>query len=234
NTNTESNDKVSEEDKTILMNLTPFEITAIKESEEFKEYATLKQENRRLVKEAEVEYAEAEIYEQEATDQKQLELSLNALAAAASTDEDKAKKAAQLEKLRVMIAENESKSQELKQSAETKDKTVESNSQKTNAILINADEDVAKNYTAIEKVETFDADLMAEAMSRTNVENNENTLASNEQLENNENTNNSNERTTNNESNENTNENNVVENNTENTNTENTNTENTNTENTNT
>lgn len=242
NTSAGLNDEVTEEDKKVLMNLTPVEITAVKQSEDYQEYATLKKENRRLVKEAEVEYAEAEIYEQEANDQKQLELSLQALAAGASTDEDKAKKAKQLEKLKAMIAENETKSQELKQSATTKEQTVESNNQKTDAILINADEATAQNFTTIEKVETFDADLMAEAMSRTGVATNENTVATNEQpennnnstenstsrtnneTENNENENASNETSTeneveNNETNENTtdnssNENNLVENNT--------------------
>jgi len=226
NTLKSSSNEVSDEDVAILMDLNPVEITAIKESEEYQEYATLKKENRRLVKEAEVEYAEAEIYEQEANDQKQLEASLNALAAAASTDEDKAKKAAQLEKLRNMIAENEAKSDELKQSAANKEQTITDNNQKTDAILINADEEAAKNYTAIEKVETFDADLMAEAMNRTGVTTNENTIATNEQPENNENSiennENSNARTTNNETETNEVENNSVN---ENTSNETTNTE---------
>ena len=224
-----SSNEVSDEDVTILMNLSPVEITAIKESEEYQEYATLKKENRRLVKEAEVEYAEAEIYEQEVNDQKQLEASLNALAAAASTDEDKAKKAAQLEKLRSMIAENETKSNELKQSAKAKEEEINANTQKTDAILISADEDAAKSYTAIEKVETFDADLMTEAMNRTGVITNENTIATNEQPENNENSidnnENSNARTTNNETE--TSENNSVN---ETTNNENASNETTNTE----
>lgn len=224
NTLKSSSNEVSDEDVAILMNLSSVEIVAIKESEEYQEYATLKKENRRLIKEAEVEYAEAEIYEQEANDQKQLEASLNALVTAASTDEDKAKKSAQLEKLRNMIAENKAKSDELKQSAANKEQTITDNNQKTDAILINADEEAAKNYTAIEKVETFDADLMTEAMNRTGVTTNENTIATNEQPENNEN---SNARTTNNET-----ETNEVENNSVNksTNNENTSNETTNTE----
>lgn len=187
NTSTVLSDQVTDSDKAVLMNLNPVEITAIKESEEFQEYATLKQENRRLVKEAEVEYTEAEIYEQEANDQKQLEVSLKALAAAASTDEDKAKKATQLEKLKAMINENETKSTELKQSAATKEQTIETNTQKTDAILIGADEDLAKKYEIIEKVDAFDTDLMTEAINRTELTANENNnIALNEQVDNNE------------------------------------------------
>ncbi|NQX99241.1 MAG: hypothetical protein HRT73_15390, partial [Flavobacteriales bacterium] len=113
------------------------------------------------------EYVEAEKFEDEAKDQGQLGLSLKAMAAGAATEEDKAKKLSQIEKLNKMIAENEAKSSELKSSAAIKESQAKEASDKSDFILINTDENVAKDYLAIEKGETFDNEFMAKVMSRT-------------------------------------------------------------------
>ena len=162
-----TSDEISTEDQTVLLNLSPVEISAIQDSEDFQEYAALKKTKRRLVKEAKVEYVEAAKFEEEAKDQEQLGLSLKAMAEGAATEEDKAKKLSQIEKLNKMIADNKSKSAELKSSAADKETQAKEAGDKSDFILINTDEDVANNYTAIEKAETFDGEFMAKVMART-------------------------------------------------------------------
>ncbi|MBL4670525.1 MAG: PD40 domain-containing protein, partial [Flavobacteriales bacterium] len=175
-----SSSEVTQEDQEVLLNLKPEEIVAIKSSEEYQSYAALKAEKRRLTKEAEVEYVEAQEHEEDASDQKQLGVSLKAMAAGAATEEEKTKKLGQIEKLNKMITENEAKAVELKSSADNKDSQAKIVNDKSDFILINVDENIAKNYTVIEKVETFDSDFMAEVMNRTATSTSEEPLANNE------------------------------------------------------
>ena len=162
-----TNKEITKADQEVILNLKPEEITTIKNSEDYKVYAELKKENRRLTKEAEVEYVEAEKLKQEVKDQQQLGVSLKAMADGASSEEDKAKKLAQIEKLIKMIAENETKSSELKQSAVDKENKAKDANEKSNFILINADENASKSIAAIEKTETFDSKFLADAINRT-------------------------------------------------------------------
>ena len=159
--------EISGEDQKVLLKLQPKEITAIKNSEDYIAFAALKEKKRRLIKEAEVEYVEAEKMEQEAKDQEQLGISLRAMAAGASTEEDKVKKLAQIKKLEQMIADNEAKSSELKTSAANKETQAKEASDQSDFILISAEENDAKNFNAIEKTETFDKAFMALLMSRS-------------------------------------------------------------------
>jgi hypothetical protein len=161
-----TSNEISSEDQEALLKLQPVEITAIKNSEDYIEFAALKAKKRRLEKEAEVEYVEAQKFAEEAKDQDQLGVSLRAMAAGASTDEDKAKKTAQIEKLEKMIADNEAKSTELKTSATNKESQAKEAADKSDFILINVDENEAKSYSVIEKTETYDQDFMAKVMSR--------------------------------------------------------------------
>ncbi len=200
--NSRTSDQITEEDKKVIANLGAKEITAVKNSEEFKNYAELKQENRRLVKEAEVEYIEAKVIEQDVDDQKTLGSTLKAMADNASSEEDKAKKVAQIERLNEMIAENEKKASSLKQSAAAKEEEAKTAEDKSNLILINADEKEAKRIAAIEKAELLDNNLIAEAMNRTN--------NSNENTSNENNTNEANTSTTTNNENSNNETNNEV------------------------
>ncbi|MBL4592758.1 MAG: SPOR domain-containing protein [Flavobacteriales bacterium] len=105
------------------------------------------------------------------------------MAEGAATEEDKAKKISQIEKLNKMIADNETESAKLKESATNKENQAKEASDKSNFILINTDENNAKSFTAIEKAETFDNEFMAEAMNRTSEPTNEEPLANNEQPE---------------------------------------------------
>jgi hypothetical protein len=173
--------EVSTEDQAIILGLEPSEIVEIKSKEEYKNYVELKKENRRLVKEAEVEYVEAEKFQEEANDQKQLGVSLNAMAAGAANEEDKAKKMAQIEKLNKMIADNEAESTKRKESAANKEVQAKEATSQSDLILINAEEDEAKNFTAIEKAETFDNEFLAEAMNRAVEPNLEEPIANNEE-----------------------------------------------------
>ena len=162
-----SNSLISSEDQEVLLKLQPVEITSIKNSEEYIEFSELKAKKRRLEKEAEVEYVEAQKFEEEAKDQGQLGISLRAMAEGASSEEDKAKKTAQIEKLEKMITDNETKSAELKMSAANKEDQAKEAADKSDFILINAGENEANNYTVIEKIETYDQDFMDKVMTRT-------------------------------------------------------------------
>ena len=162
-----TSNEITKEDQEVILSLKPEEIATIKNSEDYKTYAELKKENRRLTKEAAVEYVEADKVQQEAKDQQQLGVSLKAMADGASSEEDKAKKLAQIEKLNKMIAENETKSSELKQSAIEKENKAKETNNKTDSILINTDENASKSIAAIEKTETFEPQFLAEAINRT-------------------------------------------------------------------
>ncbi|PCJ22917.1 MAG: hypothetical protein COA97_12705 [Flavobacteriales bacterium] len=178
-----TSNEITPEDQEIILNLQSEEIAEIRSREEYQNYAELKKENRRLIKEAEVEYVKSEKFKEEANDQKQLGISLRAMAEGAATEEDKAKKLAQIEKLEKMIAGNEEKSLELKQGAIDKENLAKEASDKSDFILINAEETDSENYTAIEKAETFDNEFMVEAMNRTGNTTAEEPLANNEQPE---------------------------------------------------
>ena len=177
-----TSNKVTKKDQEVILNLQPDEIETVQASEEYQTYAELKQENRRLVKEAEVEYVEAEKFQEDANDQKDLGVSLRAMAAGASNEEDKAKKLAQIEKLEQMIADNEAQSAAKKASAAAKEIEAKEVGDQSDLILISVEENDAKNFTAIEKAETFDSEFIAAALSRT-ATTNEEPLATNEQPE---------------------------------------------------
>ncbi len=180
---TATSNEITTEDENVILNLQPDEIIEIQNKEEYQNYAELKKANRRLVKEAEVEYVEAEKLQEDANDQKQLGVSLKAMAEGAATEEDKAKKLAQIEKLNNMIAENEAESAKRKESAIEKENQAKEANNKSDFILINAEENDAKSIAAIEKAETFDAEFLAEAMNRTTEPVVEEPLANNEQPE---------------------------------------------------
>jgi hypothetical protein len=173
--------EVTLEDQAVILELQPSEITEIKNKEEYQNYSELMKENRRLVKEAEIEYLRSKKFQREADDQKQLGVSLKAMMEGSATEEDKAKKLKQFEKLNTMIANNEMQSKKASESAQAKEFDAKEASNKSDAILINADENDAKSFTAIEKSETYDSDFMAEVMNRTVESNLEEPLANNEE-----------------------------------------------------
>jgi len=153
-----ANEKLTQEETTLVTNLSPTEIKETRESEDYKEYASAKKETRRLIKEAQVEYIEADRVQEEAEDQKTLEISLNAMLAAAQTEEDKEKKRGQIEKLQGMIEENESRAKELRSSATEKEKKALENNKKNDEILANSD--ISDQIKAVEKVETYNTSLL--------------------------------------------------------------------------
>ncbi|MCO6501409.1 MAG: PD40 domain-containing protein [Vicingus serpentipes] len=153
-----ANEQLTPEETTLVTSLSPAEIKETRESEDYQMYSNTKKETRRLIKEAQVEYIEADKVQEEADDQKTLEISLNAMLAGAQTEEDKAKKRSQIEKLKGMIEENEIKAAELRKSATEKEKQALENNKKNDEILANSE--VAENIKAIEKVETYNSSLL--------------------------------------------------------------------------
>lgn len=154
-----SNESFTESDNKALALLTKDELNQISESEDYKNYAEAKQSSRRLVKEAEVDYIQADKFQQEAEDEKTLGISLKALAAGAKGDA-KAKLEGQLQKLEKMIAENESKANEARKNATEKELKALRLTKEAEVILVNNKTESDK-IVAIEKANTFDAELLA-------------------------------------------------------------------------
>ena len=157
-----SNEKFTEQDQSQINNLSSSEINEIKNSTDYVAYVQEKQESRRLVKEAEVDYIEADKLKEEAEDQKTLGISLNAMAAGAQGDA-KTKLLGQIEKLNVMILDNETKSSEHRTTATNKELTALEKTKKADEILASTDK--ANSIKAIEKAETFNNNFLADAIA---------------------------------------------------------------------
>jgi hypothetical protein len=153
------NEKLTEEETNLVVALPVESVLETTNSDNYKNYAETKKQTRRLIKEAQVEYIEADKKQQEAADQKTLEISLKAMASGAQNAADKEKILSQLEQLNDMIEENENKAAELRKSATNKEKQALENTKKTDYILINSPEEEAQNITAIEKVEAYNSDM---------------------------------------------------------------------------
>lgn len=147
------------EEEQQIASLTVDEINVIKSTPEFNEYQTLKENSRRLVKEAQVEYIAADKAAEEAEDQKQLGNALKAMQAAATSEEDKNKLANQMKQLEAMIAANENTSKELRNKALEKEKEALEKNKNANNIASAQDENNGLAFAAIEKT-TKDDDAM--------------------------------------------------------------------------
>lgn len=147
-----SNEKFSAEDQNQINTLSSSEIQEIKNSPEYVAFTNEKQESRRLVKEAEVDYIKADKFEEEAGDQKTLGISLNAMAAGAQGD-GKTKLLGQIEKLNGMIQTNESKSSESRTAATNKELIALEKSKKADEILASSEK--ASSIKVLEKAEAF-------------------------------------------------------------------------------
>ncbi|MBI2279501.1 MAG: PD40 domain-containing protein [Bacteroidetes bacterium] len=157
-----SNEKFTAQDQTQINNLSSSEINEIKNSTDYLTYVNEKQESRRLVKEAEVDYIQADKFKEEADDQKTLGISLNAMAAGAQ-GAAKTKLLGQIEKLNTMILDNETKASERRTTATNKELTALEKTKKAENILASTDN--ANAIRAIEKAETFDNNFLAEAIA---------------------------------------------------------------------
>ncbi len=152
NRNALNNEKFSDDDQKIISELSSTEIAEISKSPEYTAYASLKNDSRRLIKDAEVNYINADKIQEEAEDQKTLEVSLNAMSAGA-TGPSKTKLLGQIEKLKVMIQDNETKSAESRKIAT--DKELEALDKSTKASNMLASNPGAEKIKAIEKAEVY-------------------------------------------------------------------------------
>jgi hypothetical protein len=157
-----SNEKFTEQDQSQINNLSSSEINEIKNSTDYVAYVQEKQESRRLVKEAEVDYIEADKLKEETEDQKTLGISLNALASGAQGDA-KTKLLGQIEKLNAMILDNETKAAEHRTTATNKELTALEKTKKADEIIASTDK--ANAIKAIEKAETFNNNFLAGAIA---------------------------------------------------------------------
>ncbi|MGB0886498.1 MAG: hypothetical protein ACPGSL_00130 [Vicingaceae bacterium] len=164
---TKPKEEVTQADEQLLINLEPFEVSAAKETEDFKTYAALKTIKRRLVKEAEVEYVLAEKLAKEISEQKQLEKTLKAKSDEALNAADKQSNKTEIEQLEKAIAENSIELNKIKEQILLKQKKAQEAEDKSNNILNNTDEQIAKRIVAIEKAETFDVDLIERVMAKS-------------------------------------------------------------------
>jgi len=167
-----SNEELTKEDVALLQSLLAGEVESIANSDDFQNYAEAKKETRRLIKEAEVNYIEADKYQQEAEDEKTLGISLNALAAGAQGDA-KTKLEGQLAKLDKMIADNEAKANEARSAATEKEKKAFRLTKEAEVILVSNNNDAAK-FEAIEKANEYDSELLANVENTNNAKTAEN------------------------------------------------------------
>jgi WD40-like Beta Propeller Repeat len=169
NRNSLSIEKITKEDEAIIASISSDELATITNSPDFKKYSEAKQSSRRLIKAAEVDYIQADKFQQEAEDEKTLGISLNALAAGAQGDA-KIKLEGQLKKLEAMIAENEAKANEARKSATEKEQIALRKTKEAEVILVSNNQN-ANKLVAIEKAKAYDANLLANVGSNVRTSN---------------------------------------------------------------
>ena len=195
-------ENITIQDELIFNELSPESIATIKGNDDYKAYVELKQENRRLIKDAQVEYIEADKAQQESVDQVGLEKALKAMEMATDSEAGKQKLQSQLVKLEQMIADNELKAARLRDAAIEKEKKALENQSKASDLLSNNDAATSSKFVAIEKAEYFNPNLVAQKIDGVSlVENNLQSSENNSQITNNNEqiANNNEQRTNNNE-----------------------------------
>lgn len=174
-----SNETLTKEDQQMVANMSSDELNSITSSNEYVSYTEAQKEKRRLVKEAEVDYIEADKFQQEAEDEKTLGISLNALAAGAQ-GERKTKLLGQIEKLKDMIADNEENAAAARKRATDKEVLALEKSKEASD-LINTSPNGQK-MAAIEKTEAFNNEVLLAAKTSNTIvteTNTDNELANN-------------------------------------------------------
>ena len=160
-------EELSLADKEVISALEPTTITTVKQEASYIEYAGLKKEKRRLVKEAQVEYVKAKQVDKDIDRQKQLIVSLNAVDETTETEVQSTNRVLEIEKIEKEISGNEIKRITLRKRVKEIQASAQSLSNQADAILANTNEATAKNYAVIEKVETFDSNFIAKVMRKS-------------------------------------------------------------------
>ncbi|MGE0561981.1 MAG: hypothetical protein AB7O47_09210 [Flavobacteriales bacterium] len=155
-------EQFTSQDKQLINSLSGTELAELKNSTEYQKYTENKKESRRLIKEAEVDYIQADKFQEEAEDQKTLGISLNAMAKGAQGD-GKTKLLGQIEKLNNMIAENETKALETRASATQKE--IEALEKIKVADNVLASSSRADQIKAIEKAALYDNNYLNTALA---------------------------------------------------------------------
>ena len=154
-------------DKEVISELEPTTITTVKKEASYIEYAALKKQKRRLVKEAKVEYIKSKQVENEIGRQKQLIGSLNSIDETTETEVQKTDRVLEIEKIEKAISGNEIKLIALRKRVKEMQDSAQNLNKQADAILANTNEATAKNYAVIEKAETFDSNLIAKVMRKS-------------------------------------------------------------------
>ena len=155
-------EKMNIQDELIVNELSPEAIAIVKSEEDYVAYVELKKETRRLIKDAQVEYIEADKAQQESKDQVGLGKSLLAMQQAADSEDRKNKLQAQMLKLEEMIADNEEKAKRLRDAATEKEKKALENESKSSDLLSKHDPSKTTQFIAIEKAEYFNPNLVTQ------------------------------------------------------------------------
>ncbi len=171
-----SNEKINNEDKEVLASLSSDEVNNITTSSDFVAYSEAKKESRRLIKEAEISYIEADKYQQEVEDEKALGVSLNALAAGAEGDR-KTKLLGQIEQLKAMIAENEQKANDERTRATEKEIKALSKTNEANDLI--AGNSSADKIKTLEKINYYNPTAIEDAVANNQLADNTNNTSNN-------------------------------------------------------
>jgi hypothetical protein len=149
---TKSNEELNEQEKSTLANLTDNEVSKVLETEEYKAYQSSVERKRKLIKEAEVEYAYSEQYATEAKNQQAIKEELQILAESDNiSDEQKEEITEQIKTIDKRIALLNEQSNQYKLSANNKTQNAKQSDTFINSILARLDENTKNNLVAIEK-----------------------------------------------------------------------------------
>jgi hypothetical protein len=145
--------QLSANEETTLNNLSEQEIASIVQSPEFNSFKEKKSKARRLVKEAEVEYLEAENVKKELESQNALIGAINALASTSDEPGRKEKSEKQIAEMQRRIEQNNQKLKQLQESAQNKEEKALKINQEAQEILTQLPDNKILAFTALEKTE---------------------------------------------------------------------------------
>lgn len=168
-------EKIEKEDETIVNSLSTEELNNTINSTDYKVYAENKKNERRLVKEAQIEYIKSDSIAEEAENEDKLLLTLEMFYDGEKDDARKEKLKAQIAELKSRIEIHNTKAEELRIKATNKEKEALQRNINSKEILKSLNQTDASLITAVERTSTYNPDQLSNAKllaSNSSVENN--------------------------------------------------------------
>lgn len=148
-------------DETLLLDLPAYEVSQTKEQQDYLLYAGMKKDMRRLIKEAEVEYIQADKLEKEIQTDVNKRDDLIYELDEVEDEEEALTIQAQIDDLNASIEEKEQRIRKMRKSATDKEVLAADKNNEATSILINADPTTSKKIAAIERAEVYEEAFLA-------------------------------------------------------------------------